>query len=44
LGYKEGDFPVTEKVSKEIISLPINPYLTDDEVNFISEKVIEFVR
>jgi aminotransferase EvaB len=32
LGYKEGDFPVAEAKSKRIFSLPMYPYLTDDQV------------
>lgn len=36
LGYKEGDFPISEKVSSEIMSLPMNPYVSDDEIHFIS--------
>lgn len=32
LGYKEGDFPVAEKLSSEIISLPMHPYLGYDEI------------
>jgi len=39
LGYKEGDFPVAEKVSKEIMSLPMNPYLSDDEIEYICEVI-----
>ena len=35
LGYKEGDFPIAEKVSKEIMSLPMNPYVTDEEIAYI---------
>ncbi len=35
LGYCEGDFPVSEKVAKEIMSLPMHPFLTDDELSFI---------
>ena len=35
LGYKKGDFPVSELISDEIMSLPMNPYLSDDEVEFI---------
>lgn len=27
LGYQRGDFPIAEKVSKEILGLPIHPYL-----------------
>jgi len=36
LGYKKGDFPVAEKVSQEIMSLPMNPYLNDDEIAYIA--------
>ncbi len=35
LGHKEGDFPVAEQVSKEIMSLPMNPYLTDEEIGYV---------
>lgn len=31
LGYKWGDFPVSERASREVISLPMHPYLTDGE-------------
>lgn len=27
LGYKEGDFPIAEKLSKQVFSLPMHPYL-----------------
>ena len=36
LGYKKGDFPISELISNEIMSLPMNPYLNDDEINTIS--------
>jgi len=39
LEYKQGDFPIAEKVSKEIMSLPMNPYLSDDEINYIVSKI-----
>lgn len=35
LGYSLGDFPESEKVSKEIMSLPMNPYLTEVEQVYI---------
>jgi len=44
LGYKKGDFPVAEKVSKEIMSLPMNPYLNDEEIEYIAKKVGEFAQ
>jgi len=33
LGYQEGDFPVAEKVTRELICLPIHPHLSDEEVD-----------
>jgi UDP-2-acetamido-2-deoxy-ribo-hexuluronate aminotransferase len=41
LGQGEGDFPICEQVSNEIISLPMNPYLSDEEISYISEKVLK---
>lgn len=40
LGYKEGDFPVTERLSGEILSLPIFPGLSENTV----ERVIGAIR
>ena len=44
LGYKYGDFPITEKQSKKIITLPINQYLKKKEIIFISNLVNEFYK
>ena len=44
LGCKEGDFPVSEKISKEIISLPMSPFITQDEQNYVIERVREFFK
>jgi len=41
LGYKMGDFPISEVVSTEIMSLPINPYLKDKEIEYIVSILIE---
>lgn len=35
LGYKQGDFPISETVANEIMSLPMNPFLSDDEINYV---------
>ncbi len=43
LGHREGDFPVSEKCSKEVISLPMNPYLTNQEINYITTNLIKLV-
>ncbi len=39
LGYKKGDFPISEIVSNEIMSLPMNPYLSDDEIHYIATTI-----
>jgi UDP-2-acetamido-2-deoxy-ribo-hexuluronate aminotransferase len=39
LGYNEGDFPIAESVSDEILSLPMNPYLNDDEIKYIVDSL-----
>ena len=31
-GYKEGDYPVSEKICKTVFQLPIQPFLTSDEI------------
>jgi len=36
--YKKGDFPVAERVSKEIMSLPMKPNLEDEEIEYIVKK------
>jgi UDP-2-acetamido-2-deoxy-ribo-hexuluronate aminotransferase len=39
LGYKKGDFPISEIVSQEIMSLPMNPYVKDEEITYIVGKL-----
>lgn len=39
LGYKQGDFPISETVANEIMSLPMNPFLSDDEIAYICGKL-----
>ena len=44
LGYREGDFPMAEKITKEIISLPMYPEMTEEQIRYVTEKVTEFLR
>ena len=39
LNYKQGDFPISERVSEEIMSLPMNPYVKDDEIEYIAKRL-----
>lgn len=40
--HTQGKFPISEKLAKEIVSLPMSPYLDDEEVEFIISKVRSF--
>lgn len=42
LGYKQGDFIIGEKLSKQMLSLPIYPELHDHEIDNIIEKISTF--
>ena len=37
LGYSIGDFPISEKTSRQILSIPMHPYLDNDKQNRIIE-------
>jgi dTDP-4-amino-4,6-dideoxygalactose transaminase len=39
LGYRKGDFPVTEKVTESILSLPIFPHMTEDMLDFVCSEI-----
>lgn len=41
LGYKVGDFPITERYADEILSLPMYPELTQEQVIYVADKVKE---
>ncbi|MCL5018368.1 MAG: DegT/DnrJ/EryC1/StrS family aminotransferase [Candidatus Pacearchaeota archaeon] len=42
LNYKESDFPVAEKVTKEILSLPMYPELTESQIEYVCNSIKEF--
>lgn len=41
LGHSYGDFPAAEAASREVLSLPLNPYLTEAEQDFVIQGVRE---
>ncbi|MBP5179680.1 MAG: DegT/DnrJ/EryC1/StrS family aminotransferase [Clostridiales bacterium] len=42
LGFKEGDFPIAELISATEISIPLYYGMTDDEINYVIDKINEF--
>ncbi|MEQ8523519.1 DegT/DnrJ/EryC1/StrS family aminotransferase [Gracilimonas sp.] len=41
LGYEYGDFPESEKASREVLSLPMHPFLSEEDQDIVVEKLIE---
>jgi len=41
--YNEGDFPITEKLSETVISLPMHTELTEEQLKYITSNVLEFL-
>jgi len=42
LGYKEGDFPSAEKASREVVSLPLYPELSDADRGYVVSEIRNF--
>ena len=42
LGFKEGDFPIAEEISSTQLSIPMYYGMTDEEVQYVIDKVNEF--
>jgi len=41
--YNEADFPITNQLVKEVVSLPMHTELEDDQIEFITKTIIDFV-
>lgn len=44
LGYKKGSFPIAEDYAPKLLSLPMYPEMTDEQVDYVVEKIKEFYR
>lgn len=44
LGYKEGDFPVAERATRDVLSLPMFPEMADEEADRVVRAVAGFYR
>ena len=43
LGYKKGDFPVTEDVAERLLSLPMYPQLIKEQIEYVVDSIKEFI-
>ena len=43
-GYKKGDFPVAEKCAREVLSLPLYPELSEQQIEYVCKTIKEFFR
>jgi dTDP-4-amino-4,6-dideoxygalactose transaminase len=41
--YNEVDFPVTNQLVKEVISLPMHTELDDEQIDYITSMIIDFI-
>ncbi len=44
LGYAEGSLPVSEGAGREVLSLPMYPELTDEQVQMVVDTIGEFLK
>jgi len=44
MGWERGSFPAAESAAERVLSLPMHPYLTAEEINEVSEAVRKAVR
>ena len=42
-GCTKGDFPVTERLVKRCLSLPMHPYMEDEQIKFVAEKITYYL-
>ncbi|MDE5068472.1 MAG: DegT/DnrJ/EryC1/StrS aminotransferase family protein [Trichodesmium sp. St16_bin4-tuft] len=43
LGYKKGDFPNSETLSQQILSLPMYPVISEEQINLVVETIIQII-
>ena len=43
-GYKQGDFPMAEKLSKETLSLPVHEFVSKKQLDFVIDQISFFIQ
>ncbi|MCX8156042.1 MAG: DegT/DnrJ/EryC1/StrS family aminotransferase, partial [Verrucomicrobiae bacterium] len=41
-GWKRGDFPIAEQLAETVLSLPMGPHLTDAQVEYVADAIVQF--
>lgn len=44
LGYRKGDFPIAEQATQEICSLPLHPFLSISDVEYVAQQILRFFK
>ena len=44
LGYRNGSLPISEKQSKELLTLPVHQYLNKDQINYVIKTIKKFYK
>jgi dTDP-4-amino-4,6-dideoxygalactose transaminase len=42
LGYRKGQFPRCEKVCERVLSLPVHPLLSPEDIDYVAARIVEF--
>jgi UDP-2-acetamido-2-deoxy-ribo-hexuluronate aminotransferase len=43
-GYRAGDFPIAERLAREVLCLPVHPFLSEADVERVARTVLEAAR
>lgn len=43
LGFKKGDFPLAERLANEVLSLPMGPHMSDEDVKMVAKELLKFI-
>ena len=43
LGYSRGDFPNTERLADRILSLPMFPEITEEQIRYVCDNLVDVV-
>lgn len=44
MGHREGECPTAEKIMKHQLTLPVNPYMTDEDVDYVTDSLADIIQ